>query len=217
MRNKHLYIYLIFCLISINCFAQSKVRSISDDQKKIYYTDISDAERQITEYYKERQRLEISDENVYDMYNPYFPYKMFIALVSNDERAIQHSFSFEHINQILSPDGKVKLYNWCYGIGATDGAGMDGVLTYKASDKYMYCVSKEGFEGWRELIVPTDTYKIENVTTSEGHPIYLFFASHRTMSSYYDWVSSYIISEYDIEKYPHLKRFIEDENLLKLD
>ena len=201
MRNKYIYIFLIVSLLSITCSAQPKIRSISDGRKSIYYTDISDAERQISEYYKERQRYEISDENVYDMFNPYFPYKMFISLVSKDERTIQHSFSFEHINQILSPDSKVKLYNWCYGVGATDGAGMDGILTYQTSDKYMYSVSKEGFEGLRELIVPTDTYKIETVTTTEGYPVYLFFASNRTMSSYTYWVSSYIISNQALEKY----------------
>jgi len=78
---------------------------------------------------------------------------------------------------------------------------MDGVLTYKTSNKYMSCVSEEGFDGWRELIVPTDTYKIETVTTTEGCPVYLFFASHRTMSSHADLVSSYIISGHAIEKY----------------
>ncbi len=201
MNIKHIYVYLILSLLSINSFAQPQMRSVSDGKRNIYYTDISDAERQITEYYKERQKYEIQDENVYGTYNPYFPYKMFVSLVSADERTIEYSFSFEPINEILSSDGRVKLYSWCYDVGAGHGAYMDGVLTYKTSNKYMSCVSEEGFDGWRELIVPTDTYKIETVTTTEECPVYLFFASHRTMSSHTDWVSSYIISGQAFEKY----------------
>jgi len=92
MNIKHIYVYLILSLLSINSFAQPQMRSVSDGKRNIYYTDISDAERQITEYYKERQKYEIQDENVYSTYNPYFPYKMFVSLVSADERQLSIRF-----------------------------------------------------------------------------------------------------------------------------
>lgn len=204
------HIPVLFLLFILQMgFAQSQSsKYMSDRYKKIYYTSIEDAERKLIQYQNERRTQEISDDDNYS--TSYFPYEMFESLVKSDERTLAYDFNLDEIYEISSADGNVKLYNWIYGNYATTGEDSDGILTYLSKGRYRYCESKVSEDGYRDLVVPTDTYKIETVTLDEGNPIFLFFASHRVAVCHDEWVSAYILSDSSIEPY-HL--FVFDGEL----
>ena len=191
MKKLLLLLALTCTLVPVYSQERGQTRSMSDKYKKIYYTSIEDAERKLIQYHEERRSDEIRDNN---HCTDCFPYDMFKSLVKSDERTLTYDFNLSEIDEILSADGNVKLYKWIYGVYATTGADSDGILTYMSKGRYLYCESEEGDEGYYDLVVPTDTYKIETVTLDEGYPVYLFFAGHRTASSYDEWVSAYILS-----------------------
>ena len=181
-------------------FAQSQSdRYMSDRYRKIYYTSIEDAERKLKQYHHERESKEISD--IEDHSTNYFPFDMFKSLVKFDERTLKYRFSLNEIAEISSPDETVKLYSWVYGDYSTTGKESDGILTYKTKDRYRYEESTKGYDGYHNLVVPSDTDKIEMLCLDDGLSIFLFFASHRTMTSYTDWVTAYIISNNYFEPY----------------
>lgn len=181
-------------------FAQSQSdRYMSDRYRKIYYTSIEDAERKLKQYHHERESKEISD--IEDHSTNYFPFDMFKSLVKFDERTLKYRFSLNEIAEISSPDETVKLYSWVYGDYSTTGKESDGILTYKTKDRYRYEESTKGYDGYHNLVVPSDTDKIEMLCLDDGLSIFLFFASHRTMTSYTDWVTAYIISNNSFEPY----------------
>ena len=198
--NKILLFYA-FILTTLPICAQdsNNDRSMSDKYKKIYYTSIEDAERKLIQYQNERRSKEISDNDNFS--TSFFPYEMFISLVKSDERTLTYDFNLSEIDEISSADGNVKLYNWIYGIYATTGEDSDGILTYMSKGRYRYYESKEAYDGSHDLVVPTDTYKIETVTLDEGSQIFLFIANHRDAVCRSEWVSAYIISGSSMEPY----------------
>lgn len=205
MKKILLLIALIFTQVLVYAQEPSHTRSMSDKYKKIYYTSIEDAERKLIQYQNERQSKEISDNDNYNI-SCYFPYEMFKSLVKSDERTLKYDFNLSEIDEISSPDGSVKLYNWIHGNYATTGEDSDGILTYLSNGQYTYQESKKSDDGTHELIVLTDTYRIETVTLTEGNTVFLFFARHRVAVCRCEWVTAYILSGSSIEPY-HLFNF----------
>lgn len=200
MKAQTLISILFLMFILQTGFAQSQSsKSMSDKYKKIYYTSIEDAERKLIQYQIERRSKEINDND--DFSTSYFPYEMFKSLVKSDERTLTYDFNLDEVNEISSADGTVKLYNWSYGNYATTGEDSDGILTYISKGRYLYYESTETDDGYHDLVVPTDTYKIETVILDEGNHIFLFFAGHRVAVSLDRWVSAYILSDSSIEPY----------------
>lgn len=198
--KQHLLLFVfMLTLVPVNAQELNKTRCISDKYKKIYYTSVADAEKQINQYHKERQENGINDPEHYG--SDYFPYDMFRALINSDERTLTHSFSFSNISEILSPDKLLKLYVWTYDEGAIHGNYNAGIFTYKSEESYVCHISEGGSEDWHELIVPLDTYKIDSIVTNEGHTIYMFFCNHRTFSSISSWVEAFILSGKSCEAY----------------
>lgn len=198
---KKLLLLFALAITLVTAYAQelSHTRSMSDKYKKIYYTSIEDAERKLIQYQNERRSKEISDSDNYS--TSYFPYEMFKSLVKSDERTLTYDFNLDEVDEISSADGTVKLYNWIYGNYATTGEDSDGILTYISKGRYLYYESTEAADGYHDLVVPTDTYKIETVTLDEGNPIFLFFSRHRVAVCHYEWVSAYILSDSSMEPY----------------
>ena len=198
---KKLLLLLALTITLVSAYAQepSHTRSMSDKYKKIYYTSIEDAERKLIQYQNERRSKEISDNDNYS--TSFFPYDMFTSLVKSDERTLTYDFNLSEIDEISSADGNVKLYTWIYGNYATTGEDSDGILTYMSKGRYKYYESKEAYDGSHDLVVPTDTYKIETVTLDEGSQIFLFIANHRVAVCRSEWVSAYIISGSSMEPY----------------
>ncbi len=94
--KQHLLLFVfMLTLVPVNAQELNKTRCISDKYKKIYYTSVADAEKQINQYHKERQENGINDSEHYG--SDYFPYDMFRALINSDERTLTHSFSFSNI------------------------------------------------------------------------------------------------------------------------
>ena len=198
--NKFLLIIAIICFIApAHAQETTQVKYIADKYKKIYYTSIEEAERKIIQYHKERVAQEISDYEIYQTF--YFPYEMFKSLVRSDERTLQYDFDFGEVDEIWASDGTLKLYSWSYGDYATYGEDRDGIVTYKSKGQYLYHESEETPDGYRNLDVPIDAYRIETIISPEGYRLFLFFSCHRIAVTFSEWVTAYIISNALIEPY----------------
>lgn len=125
-------IFLLFFVL--NTFAQERVRSMFDGKRRIFYTDIIDAENKLLAYYEERKEKEISD-NEYS--SEYFPYEIFKDLVLHDERTLNHDFNIEGIEELYSEDKCLKIYSWNTGKGgAVRNFIYDGVFSYQIGSVY---------------------------------------------------------------------------------
>ena len=198
MKKLTLLLALTFTLIQVSVQGFSQTRSMSDKYKTIYYTSIEDAERKLIQYQDERRSKGICDDN---NTMSCFPYEMFESLVKSDERTIKYDFNLSEIYETSSADGRLKLYNWVYGSYVINGEDSDGILTYLSNGRYLFSESTLSDDGFRDLVVPTDTYRIETIALDDGTPIFLFFANHRYAVCYDEWVSAYILSESSIEPY----------------
>lgn len=109
MKHYGLLLMLLSSLC-LNSLAQQKVRSISDGRKRIYYTEVEEAENKLLEYI--RTSADRRD----------FPSKLFVDLILNDERCFNYDFSLlvkasekvtvRALRIITSDDGKLRLYTW---------------------------------------------------------------------------------------------------------
>lgn len=117
----------LFCIMSIVSFSQLPVRSMSDGEKRIYYSCVADAEHKLLEL------IQASG----NMYN--FPSKLFVDLILNDERCFEYDFAklieasskvtMRQLRIKTSCDGKLRLYSW-----DADGGTMSnyiGITSYK--------------------------------------------------------------------------------------
>ncbi len=126
MRWFTLFIILL-CNMNVALLAQVKVKSMSDGEKRIYYSSISEAESKLI-------GLMQSSDNYYS-----FPSKMFVDLVLNDDRCFEYDFTqlieasseatIRRLRIKTSDDGKLRLYSW-----DVDGGSMShyiGITSYK--------------------------------------------------------------------------------------
>lgn len=119
---KQLLLFLSIVLISINAFGQPTTKSITDGTRKIYYSDIVDAETKIIEYYEERLKMFPDGDD--DNFNSALPYKMFTDLILHDSNAYNYSFerlidasendraTRKPLRIVCSPDNNIRLYTW---------------------------------------------------------------------------------------------------------
>ena len=118
---------ILFCSMNTVSLAQYKVKSMSDGDKRIYYSSISEAENKLIEL------IQASD-NYYS-----FPSKLFVDLVLNDDRCFEYDFTklieasmevtMRRLRIKTSDDGKLRLYSW-----DADGGSMShyiGITSYK--------------------------------------------------------------------------------------
>lgn len=101
---------MLLSSICLNSLAQQKVRSMSDGERRIYYTDLKEAENKLLEY------IQTSTDRCD------FPSKLFVDLILNDERCFNYDFSLlikasekvtvRALRIITSDDGKLRLYTW---------------------------------------------------------------------------------------------------------
>lgn len=133
MKSKSVaLIFLLFFFL--NSFAQERVRSMSDGKRRIFYTDIIDAENKLLAYYEERKEKEVSD-NEYS--SKYFPYEIFKDLVLHDERTMYHDFNIQGIEELYSEDKCIKIYSWNTGEGgAVRNFVYDGIFSYQIGGMY---------------------------------------------------------------------------------
>ena len=87
---KRLIVILTLSFISLTSLCQSTTNSISDGARRIYYSDIVDAETKIIEYYEERLKKYPDGDD--EDFNSALPYKMFTELILHDPRAFNYSF-----------------------------------------------------------------------------------------------------------------------------
>ena len=121
---------------------------MSDGQRRIYYSDMSDARTKLLEYFEERKRKKISDS---EFGIEYFPYKMFKDLILHDERSFYYPFSFEQIDEMITNDKSIKIYSWDNGQGgAIRNFCYEGVFTYEHKGQY-YAISPDVLDEGDEL------------------------------------------------------------------
>ena len=126
MKHYGLLLLLLSC-ICLNSFAQQKVRSMSDGERRIYYTEVEEAENKLLEYIR-------TSSDRFD-----FPSKLFVDLILNDERCFDYDFSLlikasekvtvRALRINTSDDRKLRLYTW-----DADGGTMSsysGVTSFK--------------------------------------------------------------------------------------
>lgn len=126
MRRVITLFLFLYCL-SVSVFAQQKVKSMYDGEKRIYYSSVAEAENILVEYIQTHNSL--ND----------FPSELFIDLVLNDDRCYDYDFSklieasadvtIRQLRIETSDDGKLRLYTW-----DADGGSMScytGITSYK--------------------------------------------------------------------------------------
>lgn len=190
---------LICCLFCCNIFAQVP-KSMSDGEKRIYYTDLIDAKNKLIEYHKQRHSKELKDKDEESISLSFFPFEMFKDLVLHDERTFNFDFAFEGITELKSSDNKLKLYCWDNFNGGHTNRIYDGITTYKYDSKYYAYAAV-----WDELgelsdeqngnIVTTRLSDIQLITSTLGKTIYLVFYSARYELEIFDEVKAYSLNK----------------------
>ncbi len=139
---KKIFAFIFALIACVNSLAQQAIHSMSDGQKRIYYSTVADAEKKLIECY-----MENSEGNWYE-----FPFKMFCDLVLQDERTFNYSFDKiaeiepHRFNIVKSEDNRLKLYWWNTGETMTYFEGItsisDGkdVFSYESrlNDEWQY-------------------------------------------------------------------------------
>lgn len=131
MNKISLLIILLFSVCA-HSLANAQMRSMSDGKRRIYYSDVKDAEKKLLEYFKEQKAENTNEDNSNN-----FPYEMFKDLVLHDERTFLYDFNLEHIDELYSDNKVIKIYSWDTGYGGTVNQLIyDGVFSYKIGVKY---------------------------------------------------------------------------------
>lgn len=189
------------CCINTFSFAQPSIRSMSDGERRIYYTDINDALLKLQDYSMERQKKGGSD---YELSTDHFPFKMFKDLILHDERSINHRFNIEEISEIYSDDRQIKMYIWnTEEGGANRNFIYDGVFSYMHNDKYYALVNTYEDEYMESLCegaynniiyLGAGPHKIISLPSVGGNKYFCIETSYRTYG-YSDKIEAYCIDK----------------------
>lgn len=191
---KRLIVILTLSFISLTSLCQSTTNSISDGARRIYYSDIVDAETKIIEYYEERLKKYPDGDD--EDFNSALPYKMFTELILHDPRAFNYSFerfldasendkrTIRALRIIESPDQKVRLYTWDeHGGTMTNYSGITSIKT--GESVFSYATQKDEF-GENTIDSFTDiasgAYKIDQFIDNFYDTVYVIY-SHSSGSS----------------------------------
>ena len=169
----------MLCSMNATSLAQNKVKSMSDGEKRIYYSDINDAVIKLQEYSKEREQKNKSD---FEFYSDYFPYEMFKDLILHDKRTLKHHFDLGNISEIYSDDGQIKMYIWNTNTGgAVRNFIFDGVFSYIHNDEY-YALVNTYEDEYRESI---DEYAYNNIINLGLGPNEIISLPHSDNKKYF--------------------------------
>lgn len=169
----------MLCSMNATSLAQNKVKSMSDGEKRIYYSDINDAVIKLQEYSKEREQKNKSD---FEFYSDYFPYEMFKDLILHDKRTLKHHFDLGNISEIYSDDGQIKMYIWNTKTGgAVRNFIFDGVFSYIHNDEY-YALVNTYEDEYRESI---DEYAYNNIINLGLGPNEIISLPHSDNKKYF--------------------------------
>lgn len=179
---------------SIAVFGQSSTNSISDGVRRIYYSDIVDAETKIIEYYEER--LKEYPDGYDDDFNSALPYKIFTELILHDSRAFNYDFerflnasendqgTRRSLRIVDSPDKRIRLYTWDeHGGSMTNYSGITSIAT--GGDVFSYATQKDE-SGENTIDTFTDiasgAYKIDQFVDDFSETVYIIH-SHSSGST----------------------------------
>ena len=200
MKTQKSFIAIVLLCCSVCAFAQESwdvsLRSIFDGERRIYYTDIEDAETKILEYYAEK--CEVSEDDGEDEYDDEYeeecrsklPYQMFAELILNDPRAFDYDFerfiaaseddieTVRPLTIIESPDRKLRLYTWDVDGGTmTNYTGITSIVSGGSVYSHLSCpdgeLEMEETESFPDLA--SGAYAIEQLTDANGETIYAVF------------------------------------------
>ncbi len=165
---------------TLSMFSQTSVHSMSDGEKRIYYTSMAEAESKILAYYKERKAANsdtFCDEN--------FPHKMFADLVIHDKRAMRYPYSKilscegARLRIIDSDDKKMRLYSWRVN-GCGTASIMEGVTSVLNNNHYSAYVHLFYLDGTPDIPdskefppVAPGALSIKRITDEKHEDIYL--------------------------------------------
>ena len=224
MKTQKLFIAVVMLFCSVSVFAQERwdvsLRSIFDGERRIYYTDIEDAETKILEYYAEKCEVsEDEDEEEYeDEYGTMLPYQMFTELILHDPRAFDYDFSrfleaseedsgtIRALRIIESPDKKLRLYTWDVDGGTmTNYSGITSIASGGSVFSYLCCPDEELEMEETEIFpdVASGAYAIEQFTAANGETIYAVFTySSGSNLMHMKGIKAYKIRNHFIESAP---------------
>lgn len=191
---KHSLIILYALLISICSFGQPASNSISDGTRRIYYTDIVDAETKILTYYEER--LKKYPYGYDDDSNSALPYKMFTELILHDSRAFNYGFerflnasendegTLRSLRIVDSPDKRLRLYTWDeHGGTMTNYSGITSIATTGAVFSYATQMDESGQNIVEEFAdIASGAYRIDQFTDDFAETVYIIH-SHASGSN----------------------------------
>lgn len=195
MKTQKSFIAIVLLCCSVCAFAQESwdvsLRSIFDGERRIYYTDIEDAETKILEYYAEKRG--VSE----DEYGPMLPYQMFAELILHDSRAFDYDFSrfleaseedrgtVRALRIIESPDRKLRLYTWDADGGTmTNYSGITSITAGGSVFSYSTFPDEDTGMNYTDDFpdIASGAYAIEQLTDANGETIYAVY-SHSSGSN----------------------------------
>lgn len=185
---------LTLLFVCPSLFGQTDANSIYDGARRIYYSDIVDAETKILDYYEER--LKKYPDGYDDDFNSALPYKMFTDLILHDHRAFNYSFerfldaskqddgTRRPLRIVDSPDKKLRLYTWDeHGGTMTNYSGITSIST--EGEVFSYATHKDEFgenttDGFPD--VASGAYEINLFTDDFSETVYIIY-NHSSGSS----------------------------------
>lgn len=191
---RHISVILISLLGTLGLWGQT-TNSISDGVRRIYYSDIVDAETKIIEYYEERLK---KFPDGYDTdFSSALPYKMFTDLIIHDSRAFNYNFerlidasendkgTRRPLRINISPDQNIKLYTWDeHGGTMTNYSGITSILHDGSITSY--ATSHDEISGENtvngKIDIASGSYKINQFTDDFSETVYIIH-SHASGSS----------------------------------
>ena len=182
---RHISVILISLLGTLGLWGQT-TNSISDGVRRIYYSDIVDAETKIIEYYEERLK---KFPDGYDTdFSSALPYKMFTDLIIHDSRAFNYNFerlidasekdkgTRRPLRINISPDQNIKLYTWDeHGGTMTNYSGITSILHDGSITSY--ATSHDEISGENtvngKIDIASGSYKIDQFTDDFSETVYI--------------------------------------------